>query len=290
MTERDKYFVSPRTKRFIFLWASLLLLATFIPRWLIGLSQPKTHILSQKDAEINQNLEAVYKRTEEKRNARPNNAKFKKPAQKFDPNRMSESDWQNLGLSPKQAAVVVKFTKRGVYSMDDLSKIYVLSPEFIAVIEDSIVFPEKKPIIDDKELKSGFIRKVLNVNEATEEELTKLPGIGEYSARKIVEYRTRLGGFYQLEQLREIKILENNWDKWSGSVKVSGDIKKLNINKLSTKELSAHPYFTFKVANSVVKLREQKGTYQHLDELKESLLIDEALFEKIKPYVSLSDQ
>ena len=34
-------------------------------------------------------------------------------------------------------------------------------------------------------------------------------------------------------------------------------------------------------------MRNQKGAYQKIDEIKESVLITEECFEKIKPYLSL---
>lgn len=44
----------------------------------------------------------------------------------------------------------------------------------------------------------------LNLNFATEEELATLPGIGKKTARDIVDFRNRNGGFFSLEDLREV--------------------------------------------------------------------------------------
>lgn len=46
--------------------------------------------------------------------------------------------------------------------------------------------------------------KRLNINVATAEELTALPGIGEVLAARIVDYRERVGGFESVEQLKEV--------------------------------------------------------------------------------------
>ena len=45
---------------------------------------------------------------------------------------------------------------------------------------------------------------MLDLNRADTAELKKIPGIGSGIARLIVNYRQRLGGFYQIEQLQEI--------------------------------------------------------------------------------------
>lgn len=45
----------------------------------------------------------------------------------------------------------------------------------------------------------------ININTATAEELTALPGIGEKTAEKIVKYRTENGSFYSIEEIMEVK-------------------------------------------------------------------------------------
>ncbi|MFZ5952002.1 MAG: ComEA family DNA-binding protein [Candidatus Rifleibacteriota bacterium] len=44
----------------------------------------------------------------------------------------------------------------------------------------------------------------LNLNFATIQEISSLPGIGPKTAKEIVEFRNRNGGFFSLEDLREI--------------------------------------------------------------------------------------
>ncbi len=46
----------------------------------------------------------------------------------------------------------------------------------------------------------------VNVNTATAAQLEKLPGLGEVSARRIVEYREAHGPITSLEQLRQAGI------------------------------------------------------------------------------------
>ena len=45
----------------------------------------------------------------------------------------------------------------------------------------------------------------INLNTATVEQLETLPGIGRKTAERIVEYRTKSGGFKRIEDLMNIK-------------------------------------------------------------------------------------
>ena len=45
----------------------------------------------------------------------------------------------------------------------------------------------------------------LNLNTATVEQLAALPGIGQKTAERIIEYRTKSGGFKKIEELMNVK-------------------------------------------------------------------------------------
>ena len=45
----------------------------------------------------------------------------------------------------------------------------------------------------------------INLNTATVEQLATLPGIGPKTAERIVEYRTKSGGFKKIEELMNVK-------------------------------------------------------------------------------------
>jgi competence protein ComEA len=52
---------------------------------------------------------------------------------------------------------------------------------------------------------SLFSQNIINLNKATLEELKSLPGIGEVTAKNIIEYRDKIGGFKNLEELKKVK-------------------------------------------------------------------------------------
>ncbi|MFO6421902.1 ComEA family DNA-binding protein [Motilimonas sp. KMU-193] len=56
---------------------------------------------------------------------------------------------------------------------------------------------------------------VININSATEEELTKIKGVGNKKSKAIIAYREKIGQFESVEQLTEVEgigqgILDNN--------------------------------------------------------------------------------
>ena len=46
---------------------------------------------------------------------------------------------------------------------------------------------------------------VINLNTATVDQLETLPGIGQKTAERIIEYRTKSGGFKRIEDLMNVK-------------------------------------------------------------------------------------
>lgn len=64
----------------------------------------------------------------------------------------------------------------------------------------------------------------LDLNTATEEELTTLPGIGEELARRIVEYREASGPFESVEEIMEVSgIGEGKFADLEGRITVNGE-------------------------------------------------------------------
>ena len=92
-----------------------------------------------------------------------------------------------------------------------------------------------------------------------------MPGIGSYFARQITNYRSRLGGFYALQQLLEI---EDFPQQALPFFKVSGEVHKLNINQLTLNELKHHPYLNYYQVRDIVNYRRLRGQLKSLDDLR----------------------
>ncbi len=61
----------------------------------------------------------------------------------------------------------------------------------------------------------------ININTSGEEELTKLPGIGEAMAKRIISYRQEKGPFASIEEIKNVKgIGEKNFEKIKDKIEI----------------------------------------------------------------------
>lgn len=285
---------SKRSRRAILVFLVVFLTLVLTPRVLLLLNPDEKFEFTQ--TEFKQKA-FVNKQNNFKSNYRYRNAKstkkFSLPKQKFDPNEYTLTDWQKLGLSPKQAQVILKFKSyKPFYSHEDLKKVFVISEDFFSLIKDSLVYPirltqnkfDKKEVVQEK-----ATVKILDLNSASEEDLLSLNGIGPFFAKNIIKKRDELGGFYTFEQLLEVwKFDEEKLNAIKPFVKIDLDqIKKININTVTVDELKKHPYFKWNIANSIVKIRVQIGGFNQIVDIKRSVLVSEEIFSRVKNYIKI---
>ncbi|NNK81101.1 MAG: hypothetical protein HKO93_06360 [Flavobacteriales bacterium] len=222
----------------------------------------------------------------------------------FDPNTLDSTGYVSLGFSPKQASSINRYFERGgrVNKVEDFKRIYVVNDfmfdrlkDYIRIesvtkvassqdISDNVESQEKES--DEKTLDKPL---VVDINNASSEELIALKGIGPIYSKRILSYRDLLGGYYTIDQLYEVYGLKDHTEiidalRPSLTVDISS-IEKIDINRADWKALVKHPYIDDKVANSIIKMRESHGLYRSVDEISESHLISEKLLQKISPYL-----
>jgi competence protein ComEA len=194
----------------------------------------------------------------------------------FNPNHLPDDQWHRLGLSQKQIEVLKHYEAKGgrFYKKSDLQKIYSITPEDYKRLEPYIQLPEGATAIID-------------INRADSASLVTLKGIGPAYAMRIIRYRTKLGGFYSKEQLKEVfGIDEEHYLLIKDAIKLNpGAIQKVNINKATFDDLRRYPYLSYKQTNAIIQYRAEHGDYDNLDDMKDVAILDEATLNKVKPYL-----
>jgi competence ComEA-like helix-hairpin-helix protein len=129
----------------------------------------------------------------------------------------------------------------------------------------------------------------VELNAADTFELQRLRGIGPSFARRIVSYRSRLGGFIAKEQLMEVFGMDTaRYEQITAYIRVCKDsLKPIDLNKVTFKALLKHPYFPFEVTKNIMLYRQKNKTFKSLEELLKIPGINDSLYSRMKVYLSL---
>ncbi len=200
----------------------------------------------------------------------------------FDPNTADSAMLLRLGLPPWMASNVLKYRRAGGRwkNADNFRKLYGMSEERFLRLRPyiRITQPRERNVISQK-LDSINQRKsekfdslvVLNLNKVDTAELRKVPGIGSYYAKAIVELRERLGGYVSVNQLDEFTRLSPKVKQW---FQVEDDYvpTPILLNEADYRTLVRHPYINREQAKVVVTHIRKFGPFTTWGEL---LMYDE---------------
>jgi competence ComEA-like helix-hairpin-helix protein len=205
-------------------------------------------------------------------------------------------------------------------------KIYNFPPDLLVKLEPFMIFEEKKPIWNNTQPNqnqivvtntpnpatnnlpqttynipanmpggydntSKFSSKknfsgTIDINQATKEQWQQLPGVGAGYASKIVNFREKLGGFSNSEQVKEtFGLPDSTFQKIKLFLKASPILKTININTVTQEELSKHPYCKFNHAKLIIAYRDMHGKYANGEAIKKVYGIQDAL-PRLLPYLS----
>lgn len=129
-----------------------------------------------------------------------------------------------------------------------------------------------------EKLKDG---QTIDINAVSAQTLTRIPGIGETFAERIIDYRNDLGGFIRLDQLREIKgITMNKYSKILPYIILKKPHYTFNINTASV----AHPYLNEQQVEAIKAIR-LRNKIQSVEDLAESEHFTAKDLERLEPYM-----
>lgn len=125
---------------------------------------------------------------------------------------------------------------------------------------------------------------IIDVNTADTSILKKIPGVGSVISRNIVNYRNRLGGFYNTTQLLEVQYVDSTLLKW---FEVKSDVfRKIKINKAGLDELRSHPYMDFYKAKAIIDFRRKRGSIDGMSQISMFEEFSEEDVDKLSHYFS----
>ncbi|MDX1349333.1 MAG: helix-hairpin-helix domain-containing protein [Putridiphycobacter sp.] len=205
----------------------------------------------------------------------------------FNPNKLSKSEWKNLGFSEKQAQVIVSYKNKigGFKSKSDIANCYVISDEKFQTIAPYIRFETEQTIAADS-VKIEAVFEQIEINTATKSELESVKGIGPFYAKQILALRKDLGGYYSVEQLKEVYgMTQEAFEQIKPQLTVlPTEINKIEVSTAKFDALKRHPYLSWKQSQIIVSQK-----YKSIDSIFWSNLTNSGHFtesdiQRLKPY------
>ncbi|GIV26878.1 MAG: hypothetical protein KatS3mg027_0692 [Bacteroidia bacterium] len=213
----------------------------------------------------------------------------------FNPNTIQEDEMKALGFSDKLIRNIINYRNAGgkFHSKESLEKLYAMNDSIYQKIEPYILIDKNETHSFSSEnekrkyspkSKENYIS--IELNSADSTQLEQLKGIGKTLSQRIIKYRNRLGGFYSLEQLKEVYgIRDSLYNIITQRNEILIDtslIKKINLTTADFKTLIRHPYFT---KDLVIKILDIQKTKQPFTQEKIKQIMDNDTWDKLKHYL-----
>jgi len=212
----------------------------------------------------------------------------------FDPNNLTREKWKQLGFEEWQVNAIESYLQKAgkLKSKEDFKKLRAVSDRQYQVLEPYIRFESiNEKILPSDDVIEDKKKRIFELNTSTDQALTQIKGIGPVLSKRIVKYRKALGGYVSKEQIMEVYGIEDSlYIEIKDIISVAiTSINTINLNKCSIDRLKSHPYIKWHIANAIVNYRDQHGPYQNVSDIRETDLVNDELFRKIAPYLSLGE-
>lgn len=219
-----------------------------------------------------------------------NNQKRNQSLFDFDPNKISFDSLVLLGFYSKQASSLIKYREKIELFLtpDDLLNLYLYKEADHKKYNSHIKIDKEyanRPVKAKYDIEDALL--LVELNSADTAELISVRGIGPYYASKIIQYRNALGGYYDKNQLYEIKkIPKDRMDLIISRLEINKKlIKKIRINHCEFKDLLTHPYFDYYETKLLLDYRNEHGKFIYLHDLNKIDPLPDYYIEKIGQYL-----
>ena len=278
-------------RRAVFIMSLLIIILVVVRVYFINAPENTgiTQRMREKVKEINAAVDTIdvrkSGRVKKYQNRGKNHISIKPEA--FDPNKATARQLMAAGLSRKQAYTIVKYIKSGgsFKYKEDLKKINCISDSDYYNIEKYILL-DNIPSGETVQNASDTKMPIIELNGATAEDLLEINGIGPYTAKSIIRYRTMLGGYYSVEQLKEVYGIDSlKYENIRKFFIVNRDsLKTIDLNKSDFYSLKRHPYISKKQAFEITNHIKYVEKFHSVEELKKLKSINDSVYEKIYHY------
>ncbi|PZD78069.1 ComEA family DNA-binding protein [Mesonia sp. K7] len=258
----------------------------------------KVHASSYKEVEADEEIVEIQRKLDSIAREKQK-AKVAYTIYPFNPNFITDYKGYQLGMSVEEIDRLHDFRAQDkwVNSKADFQQVTGVSDSLLAEIAPYFKFPEwvsqsRNNYTQQKTNahKRSYAQKA-DLNTASQQDLEAVAGIGEVLSVRILRYRTKLGGFIDDSQLKDIYGL--NYEAEQNllnhfTVKTKRTIEKKNINTVSILELTEIPYFDYELARAIVEYRKLHEKITSFEELSKIDDFPSHKIERIKLYLSLN--
>lgn len=209
------------------------------------------------------------------------------------PVEIMHASWQELraiGFASKTASNIEKYIAAGgvVRNEKDLLKIYGMDTAQWNAVSSMIIFPETKSESTYKDHaypKEKFSSAPLDLNTVTATDLESLPGIGTVLAERIIKYRTSLGGYHYVDQLKECYGLPpETFEKILPRLTITQPPATIPINNVDFTGFN-HPYLNKKMIRLLQAYKAQHGPFTNVSDLRKIYPPDSTWCDRLLPYI-----
>jgi len=230
----------------------------------------------------------------------------------FDPNNASIATLQDLGFSDKAIINLLKFRESGgkFNKPKDILNIYNLDSALaLALLPYIRLQAEQKKnlhvqsnynkakttahsIHEQNKVNKKENIFVIEINSADTSDFKMLKGIGSTLSKRIIAFRKVLGGFYSVQQLKEVygmpgSVIDDNAKHLTVDRSL---INKIDLNSASLRKLISHPYISFYLAKDIIEYREKNNGIKDPDDIFSLKEITPELKSKLIEYLSVNNK
>lgn len=197
----------------------------------------------------------------------------------YNPNFITDYKGNKLGMSVAELDRLFAFRKQNKYvnSAKEFQDVTKVSDSLLKEMAVYFKFPDW--VNKKREYSSNYtpfpkkekeVIVVKDINHATAEDLIKIRGIGEAISARILKERDKFGAFASMEQMQFIwglspEVIEY-LNQYFKVVDVS-QLKKININTATLKELSAFPFFNYTLSREILIFRSMNSKIKNNEDL-----------------------